>query len=131
MRIFYCLMASWIFAVSCNQSELPKDVLAPEKMQAVYWDYLRADIFVKELVSKDSSKNLDSLNILLQQKIFSKHQISKATFYKSYNYYHLHQLLMRDMLDTMLVRQQQLLQQQTEEAQKKLAKDTVALSKPE
>jgi hypothetical protein len=35
------------------------------------------------------------------------------------------------MLDTMLVRQQQLLQQQTEEVQKKLAKDTVALSKPE
>ena len=120
-----------ISVLSCSRSKYPDGVLEPEKMQAVYWDYVRADVFTKELMSKDSSLLLDSANVVFQQQLFDKHQISKETFYKSYDYYISHQLLMRDMLDTMLIRQQQILQRQTDSIQKATVKDSIVLSKPE
>jgi hypothetical protein len=116
--------------VSCSRSKYPDGVLDPEKMQAVYWDYLRADVYAKELLSKDSSRNIDSANIQFQQQLFEKHRVSKETFYKSYEYYISHQLLMKDMLDTMQVRQQYLWQQRLDSIEKKKSKDTILLSNP-
>jgi len=124
---FYSLL---IFLVSCSRSKYPDGVLDPEKMQAVYWDYLRADVYAKELLSKDSSRNIDSANIQFQQQLFEKHRVSKETFYKSYEYYISHQLLMKDMLDTMQVRQQYLWQQRLDSIEKKKSKDTILLSNP-
>lgn len=119
-----------ILLVSCSRSKCPDGVLVPEKMQAVYWDYLRADVYAKEMLSKDSSRNIDSANIQFQQQLFEKHKVSKETFYKSYDYYISHQLLMKDMLDTMQVRQQQLWQQRLDSIEKKKSKDTILLSNP-
>ncbi len=124
---FYSLL---ILLVSCSRSKYPDGVLDPEKMQAVYWDYLRADVYAKELLSKDSSRNIDSANIQFQQQLFEKHRVSKETFYKSYEYYISHQLLMKDMLDTMQVRQQYLWQQRLDSIEKKKSKDTILLSNP-
>ena len=42
----------------------------------------------------------------LQKEIFSVHEITKEAFYKSYDFYLKHPALMKDMLDTMTVRQQ-------------------------
>ena len=119
-----------ILLVSCSRSKYPDGVLVPEKMQAVYWDYLRADVYAKEMLSKDSSRNIDSANIQFQQQLFKKHKVSKETFYKSYEYYISHQLLMKDMLDTMQVRQQQLWQQRLDSIEKEKSKDTILLSNP-
>lgn len=119
-----------ILLVSCSRSKYPDGVLVPEKMQAVYWDYLRADVYAKEMLSKDSSRNIDSANIQFQQQLFEKHKVSKETFYKSYEYYISHQLLMKDMLDTMQVRQQELWQQRLDSIEKKKSKDTILLSNP-
>lgn len=128
-RLF--LLVLLMTMLSCSRSKYPEGVLPPEKMQAVYWDYLRADVYTKELLSKDSSLQLDSANIVFQQQLFNKHKINKETFYKSYEFYISHQLLMRDMLDTMLIRQQQILQQQTDSIQKITAKDSTVLLKEE
>ena len=124
---FYSLL---ILLVSCSRSKYPDGVLDPEKMQAVYWDYLRADVYAKELLSKDSSRNIDSANIQFQQQLIEKHRVSKETFYKSYEYYISHQLLMKDMLDTMQVRQQYLWQKRLDSIEKKKSKDTILLSNP-
>jgi hypothetical protein len=124
--IFFLL----ILLVSCSRSKYPDGILAPEKMQAVYWDYLRADVYAKEMLSKDSSRNIDSANIQFQQQLFEKHKVSKETFYKSYEYYISHQLLMKDMLDTMQVRQQKLWQQRLDSMEKKKSKDSIVLSNP-
>lgn len=124
---FYFLL---ILLGSCSRSKYPDGVLVPEKMQAVYWDYLRADVYAKEMLSKDSSRNIDSANIQFQQQLFKKHKVSKETFYKSYEYYISHQLLMKDMLDTMQMRQQQLWQQRLDSIEKKKSKDTILLSNP-
>jgi len=93
---------------SCSKKKVPSDILMPEKMQAVYWDYIRADVFANEFVKKDSSKNIEIENARLQQAIFKLHKVTKSEFYKSYDYYLNHQLLMKEMIDTMLERQQKL-----------------------
>lgn len=94
---------------SCSKKKVPSDILPPEKMQAVYWDYIRADVFANEFIKKDSSKNVEVENARLQQAIFKLHKVSKVEFYKSYDYYLNHQLLMKDMIDTMIARQQKVI----------------------
>jgi len=131
MRRTLYLLSLLIIVLSCSKSKVPDGVLVPEKMQAVYWDYIRADVFAKEMLSKDSLINIDSSNIQLQQQLFEKHKITKETFYKSYEYYISHQLLMKDMLDTMQARQQQMWQYYTDSIQKTLSKDSIVLSKPD
>lgn len=98
-----------VFLLSCSKSSLPKNVLKPEKMQAVFWDYIRADVFTNEFIKKDSTKNPDVENARLQQQVFTKHKVSKETFYRSYDYYLKHQGLMKELMDTMLVRQQKII----------------------
>ena len=113
---------------ACSKSKLPKDVLEPEKMQAVYWDYLRADIFANEHVRLDSSKNLALENAKLQLQVFQLHKISKEQFYKSYEYYLNHRELMKDMLDTMLVRQKQKIEKPADSLKARM--DSVKATRP-
>ncbi|HSN59576.1 MAG TPA: DUF4296 domain-containing protein [Ferruginibacter sp.] len=94
---------------SCSKKKVPSDILSPEKMQAVYWDYIRADVFANEFIKKDSSKNVEVENARLQQAVFKLHKVTKVEFYKSYDYYLNHQLLMKEMIDTMLARQQKVI----------------------
>lgn len=100
-----CLFLLIAGFTGCSQPGIPKDILKPEKMQAVYWDYLRADIFANEYITRDSSLDDSLENARLQLQVFKLHNITKQDFYKSYEYYLNHRDLMKDMLDTMLVRQ--------------------------
>ena len=54
---------------SCSESKLPSGILEPEKMQAVYWDYISADVFSNEFIRKDSSKDAALENEKLQEAI--------------------------------------------------------------
>ena len=83
---------------------MPHDIIAPAKMQDVFWDYLRADIFVNDFIKRDSSKDAMAENVRLQKKIFQQHKITKEQFYKSYDYYLAHPNMMRNMIDTMIAK---------------------------
>lgn len=102
------LIAIVFLLFGCSGDELPSGVLAPEKMQAVFWDYLKADVYANEFLSTDTSKDAKQENARLQLEVFKKHHVSKADFYKSYQYYLKHEALMKDMVDTMMVRQQKI-----------------------
>ncbi len=108
MKTFSKLSIFMLLAVliSCSKSKLPKGIFGPEKMQAVYWDYIRADVYANEIIRNDTNRNTIKENIKLQQKIFALHKITKEEFYKSYDYYLNHPSLMQEMLDTMTLRQQ-------------------------
>ncbi len=94
-----------IVLASCGKKDkIPPGILEPDKMQAVLWDVIRADAFTTDFIKKDSAKNEEEENVALQQKIFSIHHVSKQDFYKSYDYYKSNTVLMKDMIDTMLVR---------------------------
>ena len=92
--------------VSCSRSKVPKDILPPEKMQAVYWDYLKVDVFVNDFVRRDSSKNLDIESARLQNQVFQLHKTNRKQFYSSYDYYLRNPGLMKPILDTMIKRRQ-------------------------
>lgn len=112
--------------LSCSKSKVPKGILEPEKMQAVYWDYMRADIYANELIRNDTNRNANRENIQLQKGVFELHKVTKEEFYKSYDYYLNHPSLMKQMLDTMTVRQQKKIDMVKE---KKAREDSIIAAK--
>lgn len=103
----YVLIFSLCFVVSCTgKNERPENILKPEKMQDVFWDYIRADVYASEFIKKDSTKNPDLENARLQEKIFKQHNITREDFDKSYTWYSNHKELMTTLMDSMLARKQ-------------------------
>lgn len=90
---------------ACNgDDEIPSHVLKPDKMQAVMWDIVRADVFTNEFIKADSTKDLLRENLQLQKKIFALNNISREQYYTSFEYYKNKPELMQAMLDTMIAR---------------------------
>ena len=104
----FCRIFACIILVSCSSGQTPADILPPEKMEQVLWDQLRADAFTSVFVSKDSTKNLQQVNLELQEKIFQKDHTDKESFYRSYQYYLDHGEVMKDILDSMIAKQSRL-----------------------
>ena len=104
MRYFLLFFISILFFSCTGKNELPKGILKPVKMQDVFWDYIRADVYTTEYIKKDSSKNAAIENLKLQDKVFRLHHTSREEFYKSYTWYSNHKELMRAMVDSMTAR---------------------------
>lgn len=92
------------FQACMSKDKIPADILPPDKMQALLWDVIQADVFTNNFTSKDSSKNLVAENIKLQQQVFGYHKVTKESFYTSYHYYVEHTELMSALLDSMTAR---------------------------
>ena len=82
--LLFCLLIAF---VACKSRTVPRGILERDKMQAVLWDVIRADVFTRDYLSKDSSKNLLLENAGLQAGIFNQHHITRKEFYDSYDYY--------------------------------------------
>ena len=101
----YFTIACLLFLASCNQSKKQQtNIIAPEKMKLVFWDYLRANEYAFEILKKDTSLNDTLVNIQLQNSIFSHYKISKETFYNSYAYYSKNSNLLVPILDSMIAK---------------------------
>lgn len=87
-----------------NDDSIPSNVLKLDKMQAVMWDIVRADVFTVEYIKRDSVKNLQQENLRLQKKIFALNNITHEQYYRSYEYYKSKPELMKALLDTMAAR---------------------------
>jgi hypothetical protein len=79
-------------------------ILPEEKMQAVMWDIIGADVFTEQFIKKDSLKKPSVENMQLQNKIFAIHKVTRVDFYKSYDYYMAHADQMRIILDSITAR---------------------------
>lgn len=101
IRVFILLFGLGLLT-SCGNNENPSGILKPQKMQAVLWDIIKADAFTNEFIKKDSAKNAVAENLKLQQEIFAIHKITKADFYKSYDYYQSNTTQFKIMLDSMI-----------------------------
>ena len=91
--IIFCL-------AGCINKGGKQGILGKQKMQAVLWDIIEADVFTEQFVKKDSLKNAPVENMQLQNKIFALHKVSRADFYKSYDYYISHADQMKVILDS-------------------------------
>ena len=96
-----------VLIFSCTgKNDLPSGILQPEKMQEVFWDYIRADVYTTNFIKRDSLVIPSIENLKLQNSIFKLHHITKEEFYNSYIYYSNHKELMTTMIDSMLAKQQ-------------------------
>jgi hypothetical protein len=98
--------AFFVALASCtNRDKIPDDILKPEKMETVLWDYIQADVYVTDHFGRDSTRDKNLENAKLQLRVFEKHRITKDQFYKSYRYYVDHPQLMRTTIDSILQEQ--------------------------
>jgi Domain of unknown function (DUF4296) len=106
MRNFPLLFLAVLLFSCTGKNDIPKRILKPDKMQDVFWDYIRADIYATDYIKKDSSKNSSIENLRLQDKVFKLHHTSREAFYESYTWYSNHRALMKVMLDSMIARKE-------------------------
>ncbi|MEO5889755.1 MAG: DUF4296 domain-containing protein [Ferruginibacter sp.] len=103
MRVFIATIVL-LGMIGCADKGSDAKILDKEKMQAVMWDIINADVFTDQFVKKDSLKNASLENMQLQNKIFALHKVTRADYYRSYDYYLSHGDVMKVILDSMSVK---------------------------
>lgn len=100
------IISAFIFWVSgCSDKKNKEgDILPKDKMQAVLWDVIKAEVYTQSFIKNNSAKNILAENMRLQQQVFCIHKISKDDFTKSYAYYKLHPDKMNVILDSITVK---------------------------
>ena len=107
MRLkLFVVLGAILFLQCSNDPATSAVILEREKMESVLWDIIQADVYTNQIIKADSSKNAVDENIKLQKQIFSIHNISKESFYKSYKYYLQRPDEMRIILDSIYAHQQ-------------------------
>jgi len=109
-------MNKWLFLflfaaiLSCKENDpKPAGLIPKEKMELLFWDYLRAETFTVEFLRIDSIIRDDTLqNLDMQQQIFALHGVNRKQFYDSYDYYKNHPAVMIEIIDSMVAKQQRL-----------------------
>jgi hypothetical protein len=104
-NIFFLLLTSVLFFSCSDSNQLPSDIIKPEKMKLVLWDFVKADVLSQEFTKREHPGTDTLENIKMQQIIFNKYKISKTEFYKSYDYYYNHTDLMNALLDSITASQ--------------------------
>jgi hypothetical protein len=94
-----------MFFVSCSGNDEKKGKILPEeKMEAVLWDVIEADVYTFTQARMDSSFIPSRENALLQQTIFRKHDVSREEYYNSLEYYLQHSEKFIPMLDSLMAK---------------------------
>lgn len=92
-----------LLTIAC--SDKPRGVLPEEKMQAVLWDLAMAGEYINGYVYyKEPSANRAVLNNELLKEIYKVHDITKAQFDKSLDYYKQHPKTLISMLDSIVAK---------------------------
>jgi len=106
MRYFFSfLMVSLLIFACSDKKKFPADIIKPEKMKLVMWDFVKADVLSQEFTKREHPGTDTLENVKMQQIIFNKYKISKSEFYKSYEYYYSHPDLMNALLDSITASQ--------------------------
>lgn len=104
-----------LFLCSCS-SEIPKDVLPPQKMEVVLYDVIRADEWVDFARLSDSTFNRFSKRTALYDSVFRLQGINKEDYRKSLNFYQSRPDLLKEIWQS--------LRTKSDTALKKMAADT-------
>ena len=104
MKRFIPLMMLVLLSSCGRKDEVPEGILKPAKMQDLFWDFTRAEVYSSYFAKRDSLRSEIIENLQLQEKIFKLHHVTKDEFYKSYIYYSNHKDLMTKMIDSILAR---------------------------
>ncbi|MEI6947849.1 DUF4296 domain-containing protein [Paraflavisolibacter sp. H34] len=98
LTILSVLLLCW----GCGgNSQVPREVLPPQKMQQVLWDLIRADELTYARSGTDTNATKLIHRTTLYQQVLRIHRISKEVFRKSYSYYQRNPDLMKVIIDSM------------------------------
>ena len=95
------IIISIILLVACSRSDVPGNILPPEKIRPIIFDLLRADEFVNNFVLKDTLLKREAEAVKLYEQVFLIHKVSAAEFYKSYKYYQAHPDVNKSLIDSL------------------------------
>lgn len=91
-----------VLLVGCGTGDRrPAGVVPRKKMEAMLWDFMRADVFVNDYVlPRDSSLNANREKEQVFQRVLRFNNVTQADFRKSLDYYMDHPDLMKTVLDS-------------------------------
>ena len=112
MRYFLIAGLFFLFQSCLNKDKIPANVLSKKKMQSVLWDLLRADEYVVDYATKDSTLNKKEKSIELYEQVFRIHHITKNEFQKSLDFYQGRPDLLKIILDSISNRQRLIMEKQ-------------------
>src|SRR2546425_713864 len=88
--------------ISCtNRSYIPGEIIKTAQMEDILWDMIRADFLAREIIKKDSTKNLTAETNILTGKVLAIHHIDKVKFDKSIQFYEKHPDIMNRIFDSL------------------------------
>jgi hypothetical protein len=94
---FCCLL---LFA--CQQKANPKaKIYAPEKMQQIIWDLVKANDFVGNFVRKDTTIDYKTASIKQYQTVFAIHNTNRDEFLYNYRHYTSQPALFHEVMDSL------------------------------
>jgi hypothetical protein len=105
MKRYQVLLMAFLFLLSCNNSQIPSDVIKPPVMQDIFWDLIRGDILAGEIIKKDSAKNIRSESFAITEKVFQIHHVNRDKFEKSIDFYSKHPELLKPIFDSLSAKQ--------------------------
>lgn len=89
-------------SIACNSKNyIPRDIIKPAQMREIFWDMIRSDILVQEIIKKDSTQNIKGAGFAIIEKIFAIHNTDRAKFKKSLAFYEKNPALMRTIFDSL------------------------------
>ena len=97
--LYVVAMIFLLFSCSGNSGKL----LSVSKMKFVMWDMMQADYFSNMYLRRDSTKNLNHENLLLQQKIFLRHQVTREQYYYTLEQFKKSPETMKALMDSITV----------------------------
>jgi len=114
MRSLLPAIAGLLILASCSKkNKLPAGIMSKEKMEAVMWDMMQADVFLSDFVlSKDTSLKKFEEHTKLYERVFQIHQTNKEQFSRSFTYYRSHPTIMKEVLDSLNTKQIEEIQEQ-------------------
>lgn len=76
-----------LVAACSSKPKVPKNILEPEKMEAVSWDLIRADGLLSHTIPADTLTHAKDKRTQLYQEVLRMHGVSKETFKSSLQFY--------------------------------------------
>lgn len=110
MRRSLSAICLFVLIVASCREEKSAGIIPRQKMEAVLWDFIRADVYTFQYLKQDSVRDDTLENVQMQQKIFSSYKITRDEFVRSYDYYISKPELMEVMLDSIAARQSRVVQ---------------------
>ena len=90
LSVYWVMVLIVLFSSCSENNDTPKDILSFDKMKLVLWDDTKAQVYAKEILSRDTMINDTFWYAAMKEKILQHHHISKEQYEKSYRYYSLH-----------------------------------------